>query len=305
MRKKRNWIIGVMTGICVCCMTVFSFPVTGYAAGNDTAVYETEQVKVTLAKNGKRAKKKTVKTVKQASSKPSLAGKQVSILGDSISTYYGYIPSYYGFYYPRATAFNDVNNTWWMQVLVPTGASICANASSSGSTVCGLSNDPTGNAGCSNLRIQNLMSFNGTIPDVIFVYMGMNDMSKNIPIGSNDGTRPVAEGDVENFTDGYTLMLDKIRAYYPNAQIYCITYNSRCVLDNNPVSMFANAYGLTSENYNAWLKVIAANKGIPVIDVYSGCGITPATAQTLTVDGIHPNAAGAAQIAACVRSYFR
>jgi lysophospholipase L1-like esterase len=285
----------------VCCVLLFMCTAVT-AEGRE--LYRTGQVQVSQTVYAKNSKKGTAKTLKKTASKPSLSGKQVSILGDSISTYYGYIPGNYGFFYPN-DVLSDVNSTWWMQVFVPTGASICANASSSGSTVCGQSGDPTGNAGCSSQRIRNLTSFNGTAPDVVFVYMGMNDLLKDMPIGSNDGTRAVAEGDIENFTDAYTLMLDKIRFTYPNAQIYCVTFNNRCLLDKTPVCTYTNRLGLTSENYNAWLKVIAANKSIPVIDVYSGCGITPATAQTLTVDGIHPNAAGAAQIAACIRSYFR
>lgn len=256
------------------------------------------------------AKTKTSKAAKTSASavtavKQSIAGKNVSILGDSISTYVYYNPANYGFYYSPDTDVDNVNKTWWVQAISMCGANICSNASCSGTPVCGMSDDPLGRAGCSTQRVLNLTSSAGVKPDVVLVYMGMNDLNKNIPLGNNMGLTPVAEGAVVYFSDAYSLMLDKIRAYYPSAQIYCITFNNRCLIDQEPVSSYVNSIGLKSEDYNNRIKAIAANKGAQVIDVFNNSGITRKTAKLYTYDGMHPNAAGSSLVAACVRSYFQ
>lgn len=107
-----------------------------------------------------------------------LKGKSISILGDSISTYQGYIPSGYACFYPETqNDVKDVTQTWWMQVLYNTGMRLAVNGSYSASAVCGDSQAEDSSAGCSTRRINELMGADGTVPDVILVYMGANDFS--------------------------------------------------------------------------------------------------------------------------------
>ena len=142
----------------------------------------------------------TIEKVAKASTvakKSPLDGKKVSILGDSISTYTGYIPSDYSIFYPENGGITDVKDTWWMRVIDGSNAVFCADASYSGSTTCGVSTEQNdGRPGVSDRRIGDLTSPDGMKPDVILVYMGANDLLVNIPIGDNDGTRTVAEGDI-------------------------------------------------------------------------------------------------------------
>ena len=234
-----------------------------------------------------------------AAKKSPLDGKKVSILGDSISTYTGYIPSDYSIFYPENGGITDVKDTWWMRVINGSNAVFCADASYSGSTTSGVSTEQNdGRPGVSDRRIGDLTSPDGMKPDVILVYMGANDLLVNIPIGDNDGTRAVAEGDIENFTDAYTLMLDKVKKAYPDAQVYCITFHEICRWDESGNGFtFKSDTGFISSQYNDKIVLIAKNKGLPLIDVFNGCGINPDNSIDNTLDGTHPNAAGAKKIA--------
>lgn len=218
----------------------------------------------------------------------SLEGLGISILGDSISTYDGWIPEGFNVFYPFDGELTDVSQTWWKSLIEETGMELCANNSSSGSTCSGDSlsiDDPM--FGCSDGRLSFLVGSQGRLPDVIVIYMGTNDLLKGVPIGDNDGTKLVEEGNVENFSDAYCLMLDKLASYYPTAQIFCCTLAP--VGDwgtDQPFVIFENHLGLTAKEYSDQIKVIADSKGATVIDLYH-CGITIDNLAEMTTDGVH------------------
>lgn len=228
----------------------------------------------------------------QDQSGPSGETIRFSILGDSLSTYEGWIPEGNSVFYPHDGAVQDVSQTWWKIVLDETGFELCTNGSSSGSTCIGDSRAQDVKAGCSDLRISQLSGPAGEEPDLIIVYMGTNDMVESVQIGDNDGRGPVEEGLVEDFSDAYTLMLDKLTAQYPSAQIYCCTL---LPLGNwgkdQPFVTFVNGLGLTSEAYSNRISVIAKNRGLPVIDLYH-CGITIENMPEMSSDGVHLTPAG-------------
>lgn len=217
---------------------------------------------------------------------------KLSILGDSISTYEGWIPEGNSVFYPHDGAVQDVSQTWWKIVLDETEFALCVNGSSSGSTCAGDSQAADVKAGCSDLRISQLSGGDGETPDMIIVYMGTNDMVESVEIGDNDGLKPVEEGLVENFSDAYTLILDKLKAQYPLAQVYCCTL---LPLGNwgtdQPFVTFVNGLGLTSEAYSDRISAIAQNRGLPVIDLYH-CGITIDNMPEMSSDGVHLTPAG-------------
>lgn len=223
----------------------------------------------------------------------SYEGLSLSIFGDSISTYEDYIPYGLAVYYPIHGDLTDVSQTWWMKLLDDTGMELCSNASSSGSTCVGdsLSVDEP-KYGCSDYRISLLTGKQGKMPDVIIVYMGTNDLMMMAPMGENDGTKLVEEGVIENFSDAYTMILDKLESNYPAAQIYCCTLAQ--VGDwgsDTPFVALTNGFGFTSEDYSKQIEIIAANKGIPVIDLYH-CGIETDNLQETSTDGVHPTPTG-------------
>lgn len=217
-----------------------------------------------------------------------LEGVTLSIMGDSLSTYEGWIPEECTVYFPRDGALTDVSETWWMRLLDDTGMELCSNNSSAGSTCVGDSLF-TGEVkyGCSGDRISLLTGSQGRMPDIVIVFMGTNDLLKGVPIGDNDGTKLVEEGEIDNFSDAYTLMLDKISSDYPAAQIYCCGLHQ--VGDwgtKQPFVVFTNYLGLTAEDYSKQIQIIAGNKGFPYIDLYH-CGIEIDNLVEMTSDGVH------------------
>lgn len=267
-------------------------------AGEDT---EDEKDSVELADNGgdnSAARKDSAgENISDEGQQPAqsiqLEGMSLSILGDSISTFDGWIPGECTVFYPRDGAVTDVSETWWMKLLEETGMELCTNNSSAGSTCTGDSlcaEDPS--YGCSGGRISLLMGKQGKMPDIIVVYMGANDLLKGVPLGENDGTQLVEEGVVDNFSDAYCLILDKLASDYPISQVYCcsLTPVGEWGTDQ-PFVVFKNHRGFTAADYSERIRIIAENKGVPVIDL-ADCGIGIDNLQEMTSDGVHLTPAG-------------
>lgn len=216
----------------------------------------------------------------------------VSIVGDSISTFDEWIPEGYYDFYPFNGEVTDVNQTWWKMVLDDMGYELCVNASSSGSTCIGdsLATDYPQH-GCNNFRTGGLADENGVHPDIIIVYMGTNDFMQAVPLGDNDGTRHVEEGNIENFSDAYCLMLDKIKANYPDSQIFCCNLTPVGGWKEDSLRICPNGLGLTAQDYSSQIETIAAAKGYPVIDL-KNCGITDENMSEYVSDGVHLNPEG-------------
>lgn len=223
------------------------------------------------------------------------APRKVSILGDSISTFDGWIPEGYACYFPMSGDVTEVEQTWWQIALQNTGMELCVNGSSSGSTCVGDSTSTDDcRYGCGDYRIGDLIGANGCFPDVIIVYMGTNDFMKAVPLGDNDGTQTVEEGVIENFSDAYCLMLDKLIASYPNAEIYCCNLPAMGVWgpESGPVFVpFVNSLELTPADYGKRIEIIAEAKGCQIIDLQN-CGITMENLEWYVSDGIHLNPDG-------------
>ena len=230
-----------------------------------------------------------------------LSGLKLSILGDSISTFDGYIPTDYNIFYPGRGDISTVEKTWWWQVMNATGMELNANASSSNTTITGDSLDTTGSApGCSTKRMIDLTpGDDGPAPDILIVFMGTNDFLRSVELGTFTEPSPQDEGVVNNFCDAYELMIQKLNALYPNAEIYFCTLleTNAGDVDEYPQSYPAtNKNGNTIGDFNAEIATIASAYSYPVIDVHN-CGITYETLDQYTSDGVHPNTEGAKLIA--------
>ena len=233
------------------------------------------------------------------SSTVSLQGKKVSILGDSISTFTGTMPADYNIYYPESGDIPNAGQTWWGQLLANTGMVLCRNASSANTDVTGNSLALDGSApGCSIRRIVDLKGTDGSNPDVIIIYMGINDFARSRTLGSFTSPGVQTEGEVMAFTDAYELMLQKIKALYPTASIYCCTLLERCDLNGNTGAPAVNLNGDTVADFNTQIKAIAKAYGASVIDFYN-CGINYTNLSLFTVDGIHPTWIGAGVLGQC------
>ncbi len=230
-------------------------------------------------------------------------GMKLSILGDSISTFKGWIPEGNLVFYPENGAVKDVAQTWWKIVLDELGLTLCANGSSSGSASFGYSQEADPMYGCSDHRISQLAGADGEAPDIIIVYMGTNDVLMSAAIGDNDGLQAVGEGLVGSLSDGYTMILDKIKRQYPQAQVYCCTLlpmGDWGTTEAQPFVPFVNGQNVTSEAYSERIRLIAGNRGLPIIDLEK-CGITIDNMAEMTADGVHPTAEGMRLIADAVK----
>ena len=230
-------------------------------------------------------------------------GMKLSILGDSISTFKGWIPEGNLVFYPENGAVKDVAQTWWKIVLDELGLTLCANGSSSGSASFGYSQEADPMYGCSDHRISQLAGADGEAPDIIIVYMGTNDVLMSAAIGDNDGLQAVGEGLVGSLSDGYTMILDKIKRQYPQAQVYCCTLlpvGDWGTTEAQPFVPFVNGQNVTSEAYSERIRLIAGNRGLPIIDLEK-CGITIDNMAEMTADGVHPTAEGMRLIADTVK----
>ena len=223
-----------------------------------------------------------------------LSGKKVSILGDSISTYKGYsndatnTNSTIGnnaVWYSDTLGNLEVEDTWWMQAINDYNMSLCVNNSASGSQVW----DSATSAGY-NTRVENLHDNtgdnSGTNPNIIFIYMGNNDILNDTNHTSNLGTYEAInfsalitdDGDgtytyatPTTFAEAYAIMVHKATTLY-GADVFCFT-------PQNAVSTEQKPYLATMVDI---ITKVASYFECGLVDLYNDSGIT----------AVHPNAEG-------------
>ncbi len=123
----------------------------------------------------------------------------------------------------------------------------------------------------------------GTNPDVIAVYLGINDFDGGVSS--------------ETFKSSYDTMISKIVAKYNNADnstsadIYLFT-----LLPNN-----VKRDDTTLLAYNTAIREIAEKYGCTVVDLYENSGITVSNMSQYTnaSDCLHPNMAGMDKMTEC------
>ena len=234
---------------------------------------------------------------------PSTDGKTyISFLGDSISTYSGYSNNTKynntigenAVWYPNSsfTGGNiSVEDTWWYQVFSELEYELCVNNSYSGSVV--------QDKNTYDLRARNLHNNDKIAPDIIVIYIGINDFhyadyNKN-GIGSYNGVGALPATPT-NFSEAYGKMLYNIAAKYPQAEIYCCTL----LPDHKYESDGINTQGDALIDYNNAIKTIALNMGAKVIDLFTESGLADGNINDYTLDGLHPTAEGMDYISQCV-----
>ena len=221
------------------------------------------------------------------------AGKKISILGDSISTYRGIsndgkansTTSGHAVYYPdNDNSFSSYTETYWGRLMTDLGMGLCVNNSWGGARVMGKYS--TNLKDSMTYRATELDRDDGTQPDVIISYMGINDIKDDtIAIGTlynilenkldqrseearvaawfaevlaGAGSMPYQrEHDYTNFDEAYALGLYTMRQKYPNAEIYCMTYLYNHSGEHSPVRI---------NQANRVVKAIANYLGVTVID---------------------------------------
>ena len=203
--------------------------------------------------------------------------KKASVVGDSISTYEGYNPQGYAVHYTsreiERNRLSSVADTWWMRVIGALGAELAVNGSYSGSLVSGDAFP----AAASPERIEVLKGPDGSSPDIILVYIGVNDFLSGIPVG--------------RFSEAYAKMLFGLQKTYPCAQIICATL-VRAYCDGVARWHFPEERGGVSlRDYNEAIRNACRQAGVITADI----AVSELIYETL--DGIHPTRNGHQKLA--------
>ena len=244
-------------------------------------------------------------------SKTSLKGKNISILGDSISTWNeisndsvntNSTISNNEARYPQTdlglTAFDE---TWWHQVITHYEANLLVNNSWRGTRV-ERSEASSAFYRCEQLH-DDTGENSGTNPDVIFVYMGINDLGKIKTCGNFVSAEALKENGEyinpkdSNFAESYAIMVDKIVSKYPEADVFLFTL---------PHSTYNQNYSNDKlrEQYNQQIRKIAETYSLGIVDL----AILPEynNVDNYTNDGLHPNVQGMNIIAIeCIQALNR
>ncbi len=146
----------------------------------------------------------------------------VAVLGDSYSTFEGFNPKGYATWYdsrqrPETTDVNQVEQTWWWQVIKNGGYKMGNMNSYSGSTICNSGYNDEDYTDRSFVTRCTLMGN----PDIILICGATNDSWANAPIGNyqySDWKR----ADLYCFRPALAKTLSDIRQHYPNVKVYFI-----------------------------------------------------------------------------------
>lgn len=240
-----------------------------------------------------------------------LKDKTLSILGDSISTFAGYSNNTQNnntigsnaVWYSSSTdkGITNVNDSWWMQTINNNGMKLLVNNAWSGSTVFANTNNQGANSiAYSTDRPVNLHDntedatfANGTEPDIIATYIGINDFDTNIDklgtyeainfdtLITNSGST-YSYGTPTTIIEAYAITVHRMKTRYTSSDIYLFTMlPNTWKVDDAKLEVFNNA-----------IRQIAAKYSLTVVDLYNDSGITRSTISTYLKDGLHPNALG-------------
>ena len=191
--------------------------------------------------------------VKFATMRSRYNGKKISIIGDSIDTYNqaGYKIDGYTMYYP-SLGVDDVNKTWWKQVIDTSGAKIEVNASYSGSRVT--------NTVESRPDFYDRVNLIGS-PDIIFVTLGTNDSNYEVSLGNYDFETVYTNLDESTFRTAYIKGIKGLQATYPNADIICIAQKMNTAYRNS-ISTIANTLGCTFIDASDYIAESGVHPGV-------------------------------------------
>jgi len=217
------------------------------------------------------------------------SGKYFSVVGDSISTLAGFIPEGYALYYDEAAkrlaGIESETDTWWGQIISRLGGKLLRNNSWSGSTVSYHAEFTPGSFAYLDSRM-SLLGADGVKPDVIMIYMGVNDWASGTPIDTYGQME-----ERQSFTGSYRIMLDLIKQHYPEAEVWCIS-PAVSTLRGDPSYEFP--YLLGGIHFREYVKTIGK------VAEEKGCIYVNASDNRIPVDsldGFHPDKKGMKMLA--------
>ena len=210
-----------------------------------------------------------------------LKGKRLSILGDSISTYMGYsndgaanVSTTYNKVFYKAPF--PLEKTYWMKIITDFNMTLCVNNSWSGGNLSGKDDETSGLN-----RAKNLATDHGEAPDLIIVFMGINDLGRNIP--------------TEVFANDYEETLKIINKNYPKASICSVNIPDKDIYLKNRASRFNEAIKTA---------VNKMGKNSFIADLF-GSRLNGDFYYNNTIDGLHPDEDGMRIIAEIIEEAIK
>lgn len=206
---------------------------------------------------------------------------KLSILGDSISTYKGvsddasanstllYNPYYYRDPLP-------LEKTYWNLIMTSLDLILCVNNSWSGGNLSGIDNPDSGVN-----RAKNLSRNDGTKPDIIIVFMGINDLGRRV--------------NIEVFASDYERTLMIIKERYPAAMVCCVNLPDRDITTKNQTQAF-------NDRIASAVKI--AGEKFFVADLFHS-RLNNDCYYMNTLDGLHPDEDGMRMIAEVVEEAIK
>ncbi|MDE5601765.1 MAG: hypothetical protein K2J16_04635 [Clostridia bacterium] len=206
-----------------------------------------------------------------------LRGKRISILGDSLSSFEGVSnnaninatisknPAYYGKTVPFKLA-----DTWWMRLINKYEMVLCVNNSWSGGLLYNYLPEYIEDNMSGEYRAHHLADNGGNLPDIIIVFIGVNDLWHAIGW--------------EQFGKAYHSVLETITKQYPNAETFCVGMPDR---DTRLV--------VRAQKLNAAIRQETASHGnkFHYVDLYNSILNNDTYAQnTLDKDKLHLSTSG-------------
>lgn len=196
------------------------------------------------------------------------SGKYFSVLGDSISSYEGYISD--GLYAGYNESYNmSVKDMWWYEMARLTGMNVCEINASAGSGVTDLGEPQFKGNGERCMKLDRP----GCLPDVIFVFLGINDFFNQV--------------DYSVFQNEYMEMVSKIKSTYPKAEVFLCTYFE-----------LPGEYKAGVDDLNKIIEDISEEQDVKILDLHdSNLSETEPEKRFVdynweTKDAVHPNGIG-------------
>lgn len=218
--------------------------------------------------------------VKEQILKQALKGKRLSVLGDSISTFIGVSNNAQENLSDNAVHYisqMSLTDTYWQQVIDAYGMELCVNNSWSGAYASmhrpnvNADKDSDGSLSSGIARANKLAKSDGTTPDYILVFIGINDFNAGVA--------------ADIIATSYTQMLTTMTSAYPNAKVFCLNMPNRNV-GNSPV-----AYNTAIANAIEEVNANNCKENVYLVDLYNS-ELQGATYQRYALDNLHPNAGG-------------
>lgn len=212
-----------------------------------------------------------------------LKGKKLSVLGDSISTYRGVSNDasanktlFYNPWFHWYSGQFSVDKTYWKRVMDKFGLELCINNSWSGGNLSGMDNPDSGVN-----RAKNLARDDGAIPDIVIVFMGINDLGRKV--------------EPSVFENDYKRTLETIKEQYNSPIVCCVNLPDRDPVMKERTQIFNEIIANSAEKQGERFFVANLFDSRLNNDFY----------YDNTVDGIHPDEDGMKIIAEVIIDAIR